>query len=83
MRGLTALTVLGLGLAAPTASFAAPASYNVQGGELVVKVLYDRGALIAGHDHLLSSTAFPLDMRTLTFAVAWGAMMCLGWQILF
>ena len=47
-----------LALAVPVDAQAAPTTYAVSGGRLEVIVLYDRGALIAGHDHVLQSNSF-------------------------
>jgi polyisoprenoid-binding protein YceI len=53
MRTLTLLACL---TAVP--AVAAPVSYNLEGGHVAVMVRYDRTALMAGHDHVLSTKAF-------------------------
>lgn len=58
MMTRTAGAALGaLALLLPATALAAPVTYDL-GGSLVVMVKYDRDALIAGHDHLLSSSSF-------------------------
>ena len=54
------VTLVGLvaGIGATEVASAAPITYALNDGRLEVKVLYDRNALIAGHDHLLVSTGF-------------------------
>jgi polyisoprenoid-binding protein YceI len=42
----------------PLSAAAAPATYDLSGGEVAVMVKYDRSTLMKGHDHILTSARF-------------------------